>query len=437
MLQWREECIMTSNMFRREVEREVGRLSKPVWTHVWKQHNAYADDEDDQEGEIVFLVSVARDAQELEASILKNESGKTKPRRGQPSQHTDGTGEEESTIQLHTSPLTTRDCEYAETVSLLYAAELSSDYRVQRLRAFLCSGQVPPALPASGDEDAEPEYEGQFKVFMVANGHATLSAGRARKLLNNPVPCFLHPLDYSLMGVSATELCGETKSDGQTVQLIVNGENLVRYPRQAFRTTLSVPTGNGGCREVAVRPSSVLGELSDLSRDIAEQYGWKPAGVTWFILTGASLPLPGIAGIDSYASFAPARVGRPRSIVTMRLDHWVSPDSVAAAWRAFQLQVTGKRRHQFPARRTLQAIRHCAQRWRLGQNPTWLQLMESWNAVCEEAHRFEDVRAFSQTMLRTYRRLRASHTLALWTSRIADGLPTDADGRTVRNSDAV
>ena len=283
---------MISNMFRRKVERQVGRLPKAAWEYIWEDH----DPVEDEEAEIRYLVDKARRTLELHDAMLAEQHGTVDLVPATPPEETGSRAAAQSTtVELQTSDLNPQEREYAETLSQLYADEVSRDDRVQRLRAFLCSGQAPPALPPLNDKRAEREYERRRGEFEERNGYAVLSVKRASQLLDSPLPRILHLLDYSRLEAPASELCGEIQWDGEIAKLLVTGEEFGRFSRQGFSAKLSVPMRGGGWREIPVRPSSVLAELGDLSRKLAGDYRWQPADIAWLVLTGTVPCLSGVA----------------------------------------------------------------------------------------------------------------------------------------------
>lgn len=142
---------------------------------------------------------------------------------------------------------------------------------------------------------------------------------------------------------------------------------------------------------MAVRRDSVLGELQRLAKSLTEQFPWREAQATWFILTGEP---PAVTPIKARYTSRPAKVriqpsGDTRRFafgeLTISAAPWVSEKLVAEAYYNLQRQIIRGQQNRPAERRRLEVLRFVLQK----ENPIGLtrarrrqigkELVEAWD----------------------------------------------------------
>jgi hypothetical protein len=141
---------------------------------------------------------------------------------------------------------------------------------------------------------------------------------------------------------------------------------------------------------MAVRQDSVLGELQRVARRLTEQFPWREAQATWFVLTGEP---PLVSPVKTRYTSDPANVHLP-SGETIRFAYgeviisaapWISEKIVAEAYYNLQSRILPGEQNRALGRRRLEVLRFVLQR----ENPIELTktrrgrigkgLVEAWD----------------------------------------------------------
>jgi hypothetical protein len=100
---------------------------------------------------------------------------------------------------------------------------------------------------------------------------------------------------------------------------------------------LSFPDSEGGVTRVYVRAdSSVLGALRKLIHKLLQTYPWWESEAVWFVLTGEN---PWVAPVTLQARGSGSPYGFQRQFVTLKVEPWVSEETVRRTYREAQLHM--------------------------------------------------------------------------------------------------
>jgi hypothetical protein len=166
--------------------------------------------------------------------------------------------------------------------------------------------------------------------------------------------------------------------------------------QDAWRRTAT--RGNFRDRSGVVLKRSVFGRLLVLTRILANEYFWQESDASWFILTGEEPPSSPISVQQE------SRVGTSynRVRLTISMDAWVSPRTVARVYKNVQKQVFDGRSKSFSERNL--ALFEFLSRYPQAtfDRSSWRDLMGEWNDSCEkEAWKYHDPRLFHRDVKRT------------------------------------
>ena len=99
---------------------------------------------------------------------------------------------------------------------------------------------------------------------------------------------------------------------------------------------LAFPDEEHGINQVCVQPGSVLGELHSRVHKLILRYPWQEAEATWFVLTGKT---PWIAPVTLQARGVGAHGMFERQFVTIKVEPWVSEETVRRTYREAQVRM--------------------------------------------------------------------------------------------------
>jgi hypothetical protein len=139
-------------------------------------------------------------------------------------------------------------------------------------------------------------------------------------------------------------------------------------------------------RAVAVYPGSILGDLREVSRTLAEESGrrWREGQAAWFVLTGEPVAPIVLAGEVA------AGDDQPYGTITLKVEPWIPAETVFKVYRDLQLGALERNPHA-PSSRNLAVFGFVVRRWRenlvsvgrgqkkVPEKPPWRELMEAWN----------------------------------------------------------
>jgi hypothetical protein len=120
---------------------------------------------------------------------------------------------------------------------------------------------------------------------------------------------------------------------------------------------------------------SVFDELRKVSRWLAAVFPWQTRDATWFVLTGASPPLPPLQlGLQrrSLRDYA-------RTALVLTVEPWISSKSLTRVFRAYQRVLLGRENRPI-LEKNLELFEFVAPRRELVQKgQTWNELRSGWN----------------------------------------------------------
>jgi hypothetical protein len=140
------------------------------------------------------------------------------------------------------------------------------------------------------------------------------------------------------------------------------------------------PWTAGGFRDRSGRvlSGSVLGDLRQVSVDLAQRLHWEEADATWFVLTGKT---PYVSAIEVRAKGNLGTLFNRQQIV-LTADTWVPETEVIQAYRNARRKLQSRRQRQ-PASRNLAVFEFLISTTGGGQpEQSWAKLMDRWNEHC-------------------------------------------------------
>ena len=229
-------------------------------------------------------------------------------------------------------------------------------------RSWIFSGYV--SQIASEDDNVR-----RFRSKYLDGG--TIDPGRARSLLTSPAAAIwpsleFHVSGFPLLGHTHRNVGGSCDDRGRYVVAEVYdtasgvGRTVTdRRPREAGAWSvteqargalsnsedareikgwdlLAFPDEEHGINRVCVQPGSVLGELRSRVRKLILRYPWQESEATWFVLTGET---PWIAPVTLQARGVGTRGMFERQFVTMKVEPWVSEETVRRTYREAQVRM--------------------------------------------------------------------------------------------------
>ena len=147
-------------------------------------------------------------------------------------------------------------------------------------------------------------------------------------------------------------------------------------------------------------PGSFLDEVRGLAEWLAGRVGWGVEEAAWALLTGEAPITPAI-GVAFAAPRNPSYTLPARTVITLQVQPWVSPESVAESYRLAQSAMVRPSRRKAAAgegpgkearpragrpfdEKTLAMFEFVSTRRAEGSRHTWPELWVQWNAAALE-----------------------------------------------------
>ena len=171
-----------------------------------------------------------------------------------------------------------------------------------------------------------------------------------------------------------------------------------------LRHPMARPAANQGFRNRSGRvlPSSVFGQLRDVSLKLVKDYQWSESDATWFLLTGAVPYLdPAVVEPEGFLGSSYWRVR-----LTLTVDAWLRPGTVLRIYRQAQRQLLEGRSRPL-SKRNLALFEFVVTRTEAdAASRSWRGLMASWNHGCPLlSWQYHDPRRFHRDFVRARRAL--------------------------------
>lgn len=164
---------------------------------------------------------------------------------------------------------------------------------------------------------------------------------------------------------------------------------------------------------ISVWPESVLDEVREVAEALARGLPWEEPDATWFVLTGVAPTIEPFTVVresnrNGYVSAtddpADAYVGYRFSEITLRVQSWVSPESVENVYR----HRSGRRGESAQGHvsrssnsRTVKLFLFVVSEARKsGRRPNWGRLLSAWNAQCPIEWRYPSLQQLRTAYIR-------------------------------------
>jgi len=195
----------------------------------------------------------------------------------------------------------------------------------------------------------------------------------------------------------------------------------VRFPVEE-RKWLDWVNKDGSFQQIMYCEDSLLDDLANLGESLAQEFGCVQQVAILFVLTGLPLVVQpisvGATVEDSYGVYR-----YHRGTITLKIEPWVSADSVLRTYRQLQQQLFGHPNHPIRSERLLELFRFVTHEMQIVRNsekywdhevvrPTWQELLDRWN----QAHPSNIQYPHLSNFVRDYHRVKLSILLPAYTS---------------------
>jgi hypothetical protein len=279
----------------------------------------------------------------------------------------------------------------------------------EALRALVLSREI-------GRAAGRREAVRDFRAAMFGKPGRVVSRRKAIEILSSPSLRLLRADELTGRGIRPDQ--HQVTIRGRTWGLLPRWEQVemtIHWADSSWDVTRRVEWGEGNSRRLELPPGvdresgrlvcegSSLDHLRRAAHAIARGFGWAEGDAAWFLLTGL---VRVIRPVTVATSVNLSNGEFQLADVTIRVQPFASPVSVASQFAATQRRLLGHRKGRPIEESNLHVFDFVSHRAaKQGQIPKWRLLMEEWNKAVKPRWRYKGYAAMRRDYIETRKRL--------------------------------